>query len=81
MTDKEWAMLKPSHGYRDVNCHHADGDFCTANNKGRCVCLYNTQFPEDICPFFHDRRTMSALELAGYRKLFYYRGEGNLMGK
>ena len=79
MNDKEWKQLKVAHDHRDVSCHYKDGDYCISNNKGRCVCLYNTNFRDDICPFFHDRRTMSALEVKQYNGLFYYRGERGLI--
>ena len=75
MTDKAWAMLKPSLGDRDLVCHHDGGENCTANNKGKCVCLYNTNFKTNVCPFYRDKRTMTEEQLHDYRKLFYYRGK------
>ena len=73
MTDQEWKTLKMTSDYKDTYCYQENGNNCLSNNVGRCVCLYNTNFPDNICPFFKDKRGMTEEELQEYRRLFCYR--------
>lgn len=80
MTDKEWKMLRMAHEFRDVLCHSDEGETCLSNNHGRCVCLYNTNFPNNVCPFYCDKRGMTEQEQKEYKRLFYYRGADRIIG-
>ena len=74
MTDEEYNRILRKSGKNTSgsvrNCLHPDGEFCVARRgSGICTALYHTMFGGKPCPFFRDKRNMSAQELKDYKKL------------